>query len=119
MKKNDINKFIVKQDSLIIDVIKSIQLTGLRSVVVVDNNDKVIGIISEGDILRSIIDGINQHAPVQSIVNVSFKYLQVSDINKSYTYFRQGIDIVPIISSDFHLIDIITIFDLLDSLIKT
>ena len=114
--KDDIKKFTIKENSVILDAIKSIQLTGLRTIIVVGNNDKVLGLISEGDILRAFINGMNPYSPIESIINISFKFLHSRDMQKAFELFKLGIDILPVIANDFRLIEVISIFELFDTL---
>jgi mannose-1-phosphate guanylyltransferase / mannose-6-phosphate isomerase len=114
--KDDIKKFTIKENSIMLDAIKSIQLSDLRTIIVVGKDNKVVGVISEGDILRALIDGISPYSPIKNIINVSFKFLHTRDMHEAYKFFKLGIDVLPIMSNDFGLIDIITIFDFLDQL---
>jgi len=114
--KDDIKKFTIKENSIMLDAIKSIQLSDLRTIVVVGKDNKVVGVISEGDILRAYINGMNSHSPIKSIINVSFKFLKQKDMKQAFELFKLGIDILPIISNDFQLLEVITIYELLDRL---
>ena len=114
--ENNFSKFTIKEDSIILDAIKSIQLSGSRTIIVVGKNKKVIGLISEGDILRAIIDGIDPHSSIKNIINVSFKYLNYKNMNEAFELFKLGIDILPIISAEYQLLEVLTIFDILDKL---
>ena len=112
--KNDLDKFLINDNSIILDVIKSIQITGFRTVVIVENEKKVIGILSEGDILRAFINGMTLHSPIESIINKSFKFLKKRDMNEASKFFKLGLDILPVLSDDFRIIDVVTLTDYLD-----
>lgn len=114
--KNDIKKFTIKENSIMLDAIKSIQLSDLRTTIVIGKDNRVVGVISEGDILRALIDGMNPHSPIKNIINVSFKFLNRKNMNEAFELFKLGIDVLPIMSNDFQLIDIITISEFLNQL---
>jgi len=119
MKKiNIIDKFVIRHDSIILEAIELIQVSGSRSVIVVNEDKKAIGVISEGDIMRALLGGGNIHSRIESYMNVSFKYLTDYNYEQSYKYFLEGIDIVPIVDSDMKVKSIITILEFLKTFKK-
>ena len=68
------NYFIVSKEEMIESIIQKIVLNAHRTVLVVEKK-KVIGLISEGDILKSLIYKKNMNATASSMMNKSFKFL--------------------------------------------
>ena len=51
------SKFVIKNDTTITNVLKIFNKYAIHSLVVVDNQDKLIGILTEGDVRRSLLKG--------------------------------------------------------------
>ena len=72
----DIQSYIVSIDGILEDAIKCIELNHSRCVIIVDEKMKVYGVISDGDILRSILNGKNIYSPIKNNINFNFKFLK-------------------------------------------
>ena len=58
MSKNNFSKYTLNKNSSIKDALNKFRINRCRAALVIEKN-KVIGSISEGDIIRALIDGIN------------------------------------------------------------
>lgn len=67
-----IEKYFVKPESTLLDCLKVIDNAGTGIALAVDDNKKLIGTISDGDIRRALIRGVPLNETVNSIVNHSF-----------------------------------------------
>jgi CBS domain-containing protein len=77
-----------------------------------NSKQKLIGVISQGDILRTLIDGVNPYSQIDSLLNPDFIYLNERDMKKAYKIMKEkGFTLLPVVDSEFHLTDIITIAD--------
>lgn len=106
--------FIVEESETIDYVIKKILFNSKRTVLVKSKNNKIIGTISEGDVLRSILQKKNLNSPASKIMNKSFKYL-IGKIEKEKAkkiFITNNVNILPILTRDFRLIKLITLKDL-------
>ena len=109
-----IEKYIVSVDAIIKDAIELINKNKSRCVVVVNEEYKVFGVISEGDILRILIDGKNIYSPLKNSININFKYLNFYDKKESLNLVRNyGITLIPIVDKNLILKDVISIHDLI------
>ena len=100
----------------IIDAIKHIQANKNRTVIVCREN-KVVGIISEGDILRCLLEGGDVHSSIELWLNVNFKFLRNYDERAALSLFRQhGITMIPVVNEDFSLNTVILLSQLLQKL---
>ena len=78
------------------------------------NKKKVIGIISEGDILKSLIYKKDMNATAFSIMNKSFKFLTKKDMILAKNIFKKHLcSIIPVVNSKMELKDLITLKQLL------
>ncbi len=111
--------YCVGERQTIVEAISAITENLSRCVVVCGDSGKVIGIVSEGDILRYILEGVDLHAPVYKLVSPAFHYLNDRDMQKACELVREhGITLIPIVDDDFYLCDTVTIFDVLEHLAR-
>lgn len=69
VNKRSLIKTIIKINSTIKNCAESLNYSGLQIVNVVDNNKKFIGTITDGDIRRGLLNGLNLNSPIKSILN--------------------------------------------------
>lgn len=101
------------------DSIKSILelLTELGSnltLFVVDDNKKLTGVITDGDIRRGLLKNIQLTQPVYEVMNSNFRFLvenQVT-IEKLHEYRSLGILLIPIVSQANEILKIINLSEL-------
>lgn len=75
---------------------------------VVDNNEKVVGSVTDGDIRRSIIAEQNLQKTLGEIANPDFKRLYQKDSYQSFEKYRKSdIKILPILNSEEKMVDFI------------
>ena len=117
MKKN-FNNFIINKNQKILDAIKLISINKNRAVLVEDNQ-AICGVVSEGDIIKALLQNKSLHSPISNIMNKSFKYLTEYNLNNAINFFKKfGITIVPILNSNMKLKDIIKLSDILKNYIS-
>lgn len=110
MEKLEYMKYCVKEDYTIKEALEVIDANKDRGVVVIGKEDKVIGIVSQGDILRALIGGGDLYARVATIVKPSFLYVNEKDMLKAYQVFKKTqITMLPVINEECRLIDVITL----------
>ncbi len=104
---------IVEASARLIDAIDVIKRNRSRCAVVVEQ-DKVVGVISEGDVLRALLRDADVHAPIADWLNHGFKFLASFDHAAALELMRiHGISMVPIIDNSFRLQGVITTGDIL------
>ena len=75
---------------------------------VIDDNHKVVGSVTDGDIRRSIIAEQNLQKTLGEIANPDFKRLYQTDSYQSFEKYRKlDIKILPILNSEGILVDLI------------
>jgi predicted transcriptional regulator len=112
------NKFTVSMNESVENVISKILINKNKTVFVLKKN-KILGTISDGDILRCLLTKKNLKSPAYKIMNKSFKYiLMKKNIKQAQIIFKKfNIIILPVIKKNFELIDVITLKDVLDQTI--
>ena len=110
-------KYCINQDYTIKEAIEKIDLGKDRVAIVINNFGKVIGILSQGDIIRALSAGKNLYSQVIGIIQPSFLYLNRKDYKAAYKLFKKKkITLLPIVNEDFKLIDVLTLDDIYDYL---
>ncbi|WP_235845331.1 CBS domain-containing protein [Morganella psychrotolerans] len=64
-------KAILFQDATIKKALETLNTSSMRVVLVIDNNNLLKGVITDGDIRRAILNGISLDSCVDSIMNTT------------------------------------------------
>ena len=100
VEKNKLKKIIISQDSNILDVIKNINSSNLKIVLVVDNSKNFIGVINDGDIRRAFLNGYNVNSSIRNIINKSPIFIKnLLDINNFTSEDFREFPFIPIIKN--------------------
>lgn len=85
---------------------------------VVDENEKLIGSITDGDIRRGLIKGVSIEFTVDTIIQSYPRFITKGerDIQKIIQYREQGFRVIPVVNSDGQVIDIINFRQILSYL---
>jgi CBS domain-containing protein len=113
-----LDKYTISEHELIAQAIEIIDYNNTRCVIVINETNKVVGILSEGDILRAILKGVSIMSPVKSIMVTNFKYLLTYDDEKIKFFFKKGITLIPILNEQNNLIDIVAFTSYIESFWK-
>ena len=96
----------------LLDAAQAINANKNRSVMVVKEN-KVIGLISEGDLVRALLQGMDIHTPVTEFVRYGFAFLHNRNPVKALELFKKhGFSLIPVLSKKMELKDVITTMDI-------
>lgn len=107
-------KYLVKKTINIIDAISRLDEGGIGAIFVVGENQVLEGIVTDGDVRRAIIRGIDLSESVSVIMNANYKYLRDNQDRKEGIAYLKKIQRrhLPIIDSKKVLIDILILDDL-------
>ena len=82
LDKNYLKKITLSLDALILTSINNLNSSGLKIVLVIDKNEKFIGIVNDGDIRRAFSGGYKINDPIRKIVNKKTMVIEaISDLN--------------------------------------
>lgn len=73
---NKIESYLVKLNTSLRDAIASIDVNGKGIVLVVDNDRKLLGTISDGDVRRAILQGVSLDLTVESLLAERIKIVK-------------------------------------------
>ncbi|SCZ81210.1 CBS domain-containing protein [Pseudobutyrivibrio xylanivorans] len=106
-------KYCIGLDYTIKEAIERIDASKNRVVLVLDKESRVIGVVSQGDIIRALCSGKNLYTRVDSIIRPDFIYMNDRNMEEAYRVFKKfKITLMPIIDDEFHIIDIINMDDI-------
>ena len=103
-------KFIINYDATLNEALLLIDKNKKGFLITINENNKVIGLLTDGDIRRALIKGIKLTAKITKAHNKNFtKLLISSSFDEVCEFFKSDrVNILPIINDDMELINIIT-----------
>ena len=108
-----LHKYCVKETYTIKEVLEQFESNNDRVAIVVNDSDKVVGVVSQGDILRALSSGIGMYVQIGQIIKNSFLHLYEKDMEEAYAIFRKKkITLLPIIDHENKLTAVITLDDI-------
>ncbi len=108
----DFSLHIIRSTANIKEALEKLnQLTEHLTLFVVDNDHKLLGSVTDGDIRRGLIGGKVIEDSVTAIMNRNFKYLKSEAINiHDVKKYRENLlDVIPVVNNDFTLDRIINL----------
>ena len=80
-----------------------------RTIFVIDENDKMVGSLSDGDIRRGLLNGLEISHAIESFMNKQFKFLHEGDNNVDLikTYRKDNVHLIPLLDENFQLLQIL------------
>jgi CBS domain-containing protein len=113
----ELRKLTITSNASIRDGVLAIQESHTRCVIAVNESQMVVGVLSEGDILRAMLEGVSLDAPIQKIVRPSFISLREKSLKQASTIVQKKlITLIPVIDENFRLLDAITLREVIDFL---
>ena len=109
MSKKNIDYLLVSPTALIIDALKQLEGTAMRTLVVANDAKQLLGTLTDGDIRKQIIHGANLYSPITSFYNQSPQ--TVSFFDKTHLkrlFLKHKIMVIPIVDSQNKIVDIIS-----------
>ena len=109
----NINKLLVSRESSIYEVLEVIQNGNAQIALVVDNQKKLLGTISDGDVRRSILKKGNLEINAELIMRRNFKFITVEEDNdEALKKMKKGkIFQIPVIDKNGILLDLLLLKD--------
>lgn len=104
--------YCVGESYTIKEVLEQFESNNDRVAIVLNASGKVVGVVSQGDILRALSSGRDLYIQVNQIIRNSFLHLYRRDMEEAYSIFRKKkITLLPVINYDNMLTDVITLDD--------
>lgn len=106
----DKSKYVINKDKLLVAALQMLnEIPDFLTLFVSDENDKIIGTITDGDIRRGIINGLGNNNAISEFMNKSFTFLRKGTYEKEKLDFikAQKLEIIPILNDDFSLFKVL------------
>lgn len=107
------NKYVIPNSATIKDSLIALNNKSVdaQSLLVVNEEKKLVGTLTDGDIRRGLISGAVLSDLVSTVMNTNFKYIIDAEFDVVHLkYFRDRlIYFIPIIDKDFHIVDIVNL----------
>ena len=98
-----------KHGSSIKNVIEKIKINGQGACFIVDNRERVIGIMTDGDIRKIILKKISINQKINKFYNKKILKLSVEkSSDQIQKYIKKGIKIIPLINKEKKLVDFVS-----------
>lgn len=108
MNREDFNKFLVKDDAIIVDAMRQIDVTAKGIVYVIDEKEKLLGSLTDGDVRRWIIKTGDLKALAKDIMNKAPKTLYRQEAEQAQEIMRKfELNSIPIVTRRGKITDII------------
>lgn len=99
--------FIASSNDTIEEAWSKIEYNFHRSLIIVDNN-KVVGTLSDGDLRKAMLAKRLLSTPVLEVMNINFIYIKQNERNDAKKILKEkDIFLLPVVDEDLNLIDII------------
>ena len=106
---------LITPEKTIRDAIKQLNENRMQILIVVDSDSILLGTVTDGDIRRTVLNGVNLEEPVRTIMNRSPKFVRESERNTAYhLLLKHKIKAVPVVDDTNQVIDLLLMEDFLD-----
>ena len=107
-------KFLIYKDKTLLEALSQINSIGSGPLVlfVVDNEQRMVGTLTDGDSRRALIAGASVNDKAEKIMHRNFNYMHVKDSTNVLEIRRQKelhMKLVPILDDEKHIVDIINL----------
>lgn len=106
-------KHIISHKANIKKALEQINVLGKENLTlfVIDEYEKLIGALTDGDIRRSFLEGITLNDSVEKCMFKDFRYLQKGkfDLSQIDLFREKGIKLIPIVDENFKLLRLINL----------
>lgn len=101
-----LENMIIHKDSNLIDVMKAIGKNNKGAVFIVDDSQKAIGVITDGDIRRAIINDHSVDTKVKDILHPAFVFGRKNEKHDELVKkITESVKIIPILDDKHHILD--------------
>lgn len=106
------SNFVVEENVAIGEAMKAMTVNKKGAVAVIDSNNRVAGILSDGDIRRGLIKGATLFTQVQKVMNQNVKTISQDDkeiLSDPQKFFDENrhIHLLPVVDKNNKLVDIL------------
>lgn len=119
------NNICISKETNLKDTMKILDDTGLGIILVTDENKKLLGVITAGDIRAAILKGISPDVSIEKVMNINPFYVEENKENEIFNnpeiikrFPEGGIIKIPVLNKDKEIVDVISLIINIDKKIK-
>ena len=102
------NKYIIKSKSSVKDALTSIEKNNM-GIVFVEENKKIIGAITDGDIRRALLKNINIDDLINTLINKDFVFFSKKMLQENILKLLDNrIRVIPILNNEYNFVTIVS-----------
>lgn len=108
------NKYIISSKKTLLDAL--VQISDIKKgplvLFVVDENNRMVGTLTDGDSRRALIAGASVHDAAEKIMHRDFNFIQIDDIQNVEKIRHQKemlMKLVPVLDAERHIVDVINL----------
>ena len=113
MDQEKIKTLIISKEESIKQTMAKLNMTSSKILLVVEDNGKLVGVVTDGDLRRGIVNGRELLAPIKKVMRESFCYLpeNTEDIKNraKELMLEKKIEQVPVLDSSRNIVNVILI----------
>lgn len=105
---------IIKSSKKLIDALKQLNsfLKGPLVLFVVDEHNKMVGTLTDGDSRRALISGVSINDNIENVMHKNFNFLRKGiddDVQHIHEQKQKKMKLVPVLDEDNHIVDTINL----------
>jgi CBS domain-containing protein len=109
---HDLSLYTVHHESTIRDAMERIEANRHRVVVVVDDERRVLGTVSDGDIRRAFLHDALPITPVSRVMQLNPRVITETERERGRELLREKhVTVLPVVSEDNHLVDVLLAYE--------
>jgi len=107
----------LSEDSTIMDAVRVIDKSGKQIALIIDDNDILKGILTDGDIRRAVLKGVDFNNNISVVMNRNPVVAKIDQSNDEICEIMRNriIHQIPVIDSDRHVVNLVSFTDLIGS----
>lgn len=108
MRIEELKNFLIHPDTTVVDAMQKIDKNAKGILFVVDEEERLCGSLTDGDVRRWLIKTGNMYSFVENLMNKSPKFLYSNNVRKYREYLRKHeIRVAPVVTPDNVVCDVV------------
>ena len=106
-------KYIISHTATIKDALVALNeiTSDAQSLLVIDDSQRLVGTLTDGDIRRGLISGAGLSDAVSTIMHKDFKYVLESEFDVAHlkTFRDKHVLFIPVLDAEFHIVQVVNL----------
>ena len=106
-------KYIISHTATIKDALVALNeiTSDAQSLLVIDDTQRLVGTLTDGDIRRGLISGTELFDVVSTIMHQDFKYVLESEFDVAHlkTFRDKHVLFIPVLNTEFHIVEVVNL----------